>query len=162
DGQGGRRFVDVTSQAGLASHADWRSRPNFSTSAAFLDYNNDGLLDLFVCSYVRIDMDHYPLCQSRQGRRASCPPAHFEGTRCLLYRNNGNKTFTDVSREAGIDSSNAKALGVVALDLDDDGRIDIFVANDGVPNFLFRNLGNGCFESIGAAGGCAVNSAGAP
>jgi hypothetical protein len=79
-----------------------------------------------------------------------------------LYRNNGNLTFTDVSHEAGIDQPNAKALGVVALDLDDDGLVDIFVANDQVPNFLFRNLGNGRFESLGPSSGCAVNLQGNP
>src|SRR5437016_3712817 len=140
DGKGGRRFVDITAAAGLATHPDWKDRPNFSTSAAFLDFNNDGYLDLFVCSYVKIDVDHYPKCVStRSGRRFSCPPNLFKSTRCLLYRNNRNGTFTDVSHEAGIDDPNAKALGVVALDLDDDGRIDVFVANDGMPNFLFRN-----------------------
>jgi enediyne biosynthesis protein E4 len=162
DGQGGRKFVDITASAGLADHPDWHTRPNFSTSAAFLDYNNDGLLDLFVCSYVHIDMAHYPPCFGANGRRGPCPPSRFEGTHCLLYRNNGNGTFTDVSTEAGIDKAIGKALGVVALDLDDDGLIDIFVANDTVPNFLFHNLGHGRFESIGPMGGCAVNLAGTP
>src|SRR5436190_443504 len=162
DGRGGRRFVDITAAAGLATHPDWKDRPNFSTSAAFLDFDNDGYLDLFVCSYVKIDVDHYPKCVStRSGRRFSCPPNLFKSTHCLLYRNNRNGTFTDVSHEAGIDDPNAKALGVVALDLDDDGRIDLFVANDGMPNFLFRNLGNGRFESIGPRSGCAVNLVGA-
>ena len=162
DSKGGRRFVDITAQAGLASHPDWEHRPNFSTSAAFLDFNNDGYLDLFVCSYVKVDLDRYPQCiSSRSGRRFSCPPNLFESTRCLLYRNNGNGTFTEVGHKAGIDDPNAKALGVVALDFDDDGRIDLFVANDGLPNFLFRNLGNGRFESIGPRSGCAVNLVGA-
>jgi hypothetical protein len=161
DGKGGRRFEDITSKAGMSSHPDWKDRPNFSTSAAFLDFDNDGLLDLFVCSYAKVDLDHYPRCIStHSGRRFSCPPTLFEGTRCLLYRNNGNGTFTEVGHEAGIDDTNAKALGVVTLDLDDDGRIDIFVANDGMPNFLFRNLGQGKFESIGPRSGCAVNLVG--
>src|SRR5262249_28742019 len=81
-------------------------------------------------------------------------------TPCLLYRNNRDGTFTDVSRTAGVDLPTAKALGVVALDLDDDGRIDLFVANDSVPNFLFRNRGDGRFEPLGLASGCAVNLAG--
>jgi hypothetical protein len=156
----GRHFVDITAAAGLATHPDWQSRPNFSTSAAFLDYNNDGFLDLFVCSYVKVDLDHYPECKSsRSGNRYSCQPSLFEPTRCLLYRNNGNGTFTDVSHEAGIDDPNAKALGVVALDLDGDGRIDLFVANDGMPNFLFLNRG-GHFESAGPVSGCTVNADG--
>jgi hypothetical protein len=163
DGKGGRRFVDATTQAGLGDHPDWHTRPNYSTSAAFLDYNNDGFLDLFVCSYVRIDMQHYPECLGPAGRRRGpCPPSRFEGTHSVLYRNNGNGTFTDVSKEAGIDQVTGKALGVVCLDLDGDGLTDIFVACDGVPNFLFRNLGNGTFESIGPMSGCAVNLAGTP
>jgi hypothetical protein len=163
DGKGGRRFEDITARAGLASHPDWQTRPNFSTSAAFLDYNGDGLLDLFVCSYVKIDLANYPECHNRaHTRRGPCPPSQFEGTHCVLYRNNGNGTFTDVSHEAGIDQPFGKALGVVALDLDDDGHTDIFVANDTVPNFLFHNLGNGRFESIGSVSGCAVNLAGTP
>jgi hypothetical protein len=162
DGKGGRRFEDVTAKAGLAEHPDWKTRPNFSTSAAFLDYNNDGRLDLFVCSYVKIDLAHYPICKNSRGTVGPCPPREFEGTRCVLYRNNADGTFTDVSHEAGIDAPGGKALGVVALDLDDDGLVDIFVANDTVPNFLFRNLGNGRFESLGPMSGAAVNLAGTP
>jgi enediyne biosynthesis protein E4 len=158
----GRRFVDVTARAGLADHSDWHDRPNYSTSAAFLDFDNDGLLDLFVCSYVRIDLEHYPECRDRKGKRDACPPTAFMPTRCVLYRNNGDGTFTDVSREAGVDEMKAKALGVVALDLDDDGLVDIFVANDSVPNFFFRNLGGGRFESAGLLRGCGVNGAGNP
>jgi hypothetical protein len=161
DGKGGRRFRDITKAAGLADHPDWHTRPNWSTSAAFLDYDNDGRLDLFVCSYVAVDLAHYPDCRSsRSGHRFSCQPSRFAPTRCLLYRNNGDGTFTDVSKQAGIDDPGAKALGVVALDLDADGKIDLFVANDGMPNFLFRNLGKGHFESLGPTSGCAVNLAG--
>jgi hypothetical protein len=161
DGRGGRRFVDITARAGMADHPDWKTRLNFSTSAAFLDYNNDGRLDLFVCSYANIDPAHYPTCISpKSGKRYSCHPTLFEPTRCILYRNNGDGSFTDVSKEAGIDEPNAKALGVVALDLDDDGKTDIFVANDNMPNFLFHNLGNGRFQSMGPMSGCVVNLAG--
>jgi hypothetical protein len=162
DGKGGRKFVDVTAGAGLLDHPHWKEHANYSTSAAFLDYDGDGLLDLFVCSYVWVDrdLDRYPECRDRKHRRDACPPNAFRPTRCLLYRNNGDGTFTDVSHEAGIDEPRAKALGVVALDLDGDGLIDLFVANDGMPNFLFRNLGNGKFESIGLVSGCAVNLAG--
>lgn len=161
-GKTGRRFEDITTRAGLGDHPDWKSRPNWSTSAAFLDYDNDGKLDLFVCSYVKVDVAHYPECLHRDGRRGPCSPHKFEPTRCLLYRNQGDGTFADVSRAAGIDEPTAKALGVVALDLDDDGHIDIFVANDGVPNFLFRNKGNGTFESVALVSGCAVNLVGTP
>src|SRR5262249_7727507 len=137
---------------------------NYSTSAAFLDYDNDGRLDLFVCSYVWVNpgLANYPDCRDRKGQRDACAPAAFRGTRCTLYRNMGNGTFRDVTREAGLDKPTAKALGVVALDLDDDGRIDIFVANDSCPNFLFHNLGGGKFEEVALLSGCAVNLAGNP
>jgi hypothetical protein len=159
---GSRRFVDVSAAAGLADHPDWQGRPNYSSSAAFLDFDNDGRLDLFVCGYLTIDLANYPECRDRRGRRDACPPSSFAATRCLLYRNNGDGTFTEVSQAAGVDAPTAKALGVIALDLDDDGRIDLFVANDSVPNFLFRNRGEGRFEPLGLASGCAVNLAGAP
>ncbi len=163
DGKGGRKFEDITGPVGLGSHPDWKTRPNWSTSAAFLDFDNDGLLDLFVCSYVHVDLDHYPECiQASTQRRAACPPQRFAGTKCILYRNLGNGTFADATVSAGVDQPNAKSLGVVALDLDDDGKIDLFVANDGVPNFLFRNLGGGKFERLGPASGCAVNGVGNP
>lgn len=164
DGNGGRRFEDITARAGIGSHPDWTTRPNFSTSAAFLDYNADGLLDLFVCSYVKVDLKNYPKCfdPSQPDRRDICRPTAFAPTTCVLYRNNGNGTFTDVSKEAGIAVPQAKALGVAALDLDDDGLIDIFVANDGVPNFLFRNLGGGRFQALGASCGALVNVEGLP
>jgi hypothetical protein len=163
DGKGGRTFKDITAQAGMLNHPDWRDRPNFSTSAAFLDYNNDGYLDLFVCSYVKIDMEHYPDCRAPDGRRGPCPPSKFEPTHCVLYRNNGDGTFTDVSVEAGITKVAGKALGVVALNLNDENdRIltDLFVANDTENNFLFRNLGNGKFEETAILSGCAVSGAG--
>jgi hypothetical protein len=170
DGKGGRRFVDISAQAGVATHPDWSTRPNFSTSAAFLDYDNDGYLDLFVCSYVKVDVDHYPDCKDPLGVRDICHPGQFESTRCVLYHNNRNGTFTDVSKGSGIaypekdpnGKPTAKALGVVALDLFGDGRTDLFVANDGVPNFLFRNLGNGRFEPAGPSCGCLVNLNGEP
>ncbi|QEL13516.1 CRTAC1 family protein [Limnoglobus roseus] len=163
DGKGGRKFENVTARAGMATHPDWADRPNWSTSAAFLDYDNDGLLDLFVCSYVRIDLAKYPDCvQAATQKHTPCPPLRFAGTVCVLYRNRGDGTFADATKEAGVNAPNAKSLGVVALDLDDDGRIDIFVANDGVPNFLFRNLGQGKFESLGPACGCLVNGVGNP
>jgi hypothetical protein len=163
DGKGGRKFENITISSGLGDHPDWKDRPNWSTSAAFLDYDNDGLLDLFVCSYVKVDVTHYPECvQASTKRRAACPPQRFEGTRCVLYRNLGGGKFVDVTHAAGVDQPNAKSLGVVALDLDDDGLIDIFVANDGVPNFLFRNRGGGKFEQLGPSCGCIVNALGNP
>src|SRR5439155_3681170 len=135
-------------------------RPNFSTSAAFFDFNNDGLLDLFVCSYVKVDVNAYPRCVSaKSGKRYTCQPSLFESTRSVLYRNNGDGTFTDVTREAGVDDPGGKALGVVALDFDDDGLPDLFVANVGVPNFFFRYLCNGKFASLGPLRCCIFNIA---
>lgn len=162
DGTGGRRFEDRTAAAGLAGHPDRAGHENYSTSAAFLDYDNDGRLDLFVCSYVRVNkgLADYPVCRDRKGRPDACAPDAFEPTRCVLYHNDGNGAFSDATRAAGVDVPRAKALGVVALDLDDDGRIDLFVANDGMPNFFFRNLGTGRFEEVALRNGCALNGAG--
>ena len=152
--EAGQRFVDITTEAGLAAPPVGRTGPNWATSAAFLDHDGDGFLDLFVCNYVEVDLEHYPVC------KPFCSPHEFKASACSLYKNQGNGTFADVSHEAGVDQPEAKALGVVALDLDDDGRTDLFVANDEMPNFLFRNLGNGRFESQGLIGGCAVNASG--
>ncbi len=162
DGKGGRRFEDRTAAAGLNSHPDWANHENYSTSAAFLDYDNDGRLDLFVCSYVHVNkgLANYPVCRDRKGRPDACAPEVFAPTRCVLYHNDGNGTFSDATKAAGVDVPQAKALGVVALDLDDDGRIDLFVANDGMPNFFFRNLGGGRFEEVALRNGCALNAAG--
>ncbi|HEV3115987.1 MAG TPA: CRTAC1 family protein, partial [Gemmataceae bacterium] len=111
-------------------------------------------------------LTQYPECRNSKGKRGPCPPAQFEGTDCVLYRNNGNGTFTNVSKEAGIvHDVKGKALGVVALNLDDEGGrrlTDIFVACDTVPNFLFKNLGDGKFEALSAACGCLVNADGTP
>ena len=152
--EAGVRFVEVAAEAGLASPPVGRKGPNWATSAAFLDYDADGLLDLFICNYVEVDPANYPTCKT------FCSPHEFQASTCSLYRNRGDGTFADVSREAGVDAPEAKALGVVALDLDEDGRTDIFVANDEMPNFYFRNLGDGRFESQGIVGGCALNSSG--
>jgi len=158
--EGGERFVEVAAEAGLAAPTAGRDGPNWGTSVAFLDFDGDGFLDLFVGNYVEVDPDRYPVCMnSAKTQRLLCPPEQFPPSRCALYRNRGDGTFEDVSARAGIDLPESKALGVVTLDFDDDGRTDIFVANDGVPNFLFRNLGGGKFESVGLSSGCAVNSA---
>ena len=158
------RFREVTATAGVGGiPSQW------STSCAFVDYDNDGLLDLFVCNYVKWSME-VDLAQDFQllgVGRAYGPPLYFEGTHCYLYHNNGDGTFTDVSAQAGIQVKNpatgvpaGKSLGVVPVDLDGDGLIDFVVANDTVPNFVFHNLGHGRFEEIGAASGIAYDSAG--
>src|SRR5206468_3029917 len=85
DGKGGRCFKNITARAGLAGHPDWKNHPNYGTSAAFFDYDNDGLLDLFVCHYVKIDLQNYPKCLDKFGNPDTCPPKAFDGTRCYLF-----------------------------------------------------------------------------
>jgi hypothetical protein len=166
---GRHRFVDVTGRAGdlgrptswpaVAGQAflDWDRPIAFPSSAAFVDYDKDGLLDLFVCNYVKWS-PRYDLAQafSLQGLgRAYGPPQRFEGTHCQLFHNQGDGTFKDVTRPAGIEVNGSfgmpvgKALGAVAADLDEDGWPDIVVANDTARNFLFRNKGDGTFEECG-------------
>ena len=163
----GGTFREVTDRAGVAG-----DRAEWSTSAGFFDYDNDGRLDLIVCNYVRwspeIDLAvDYRLTGIG---RAYGPPTNFGGTHLYLYRNNGDGTFTDVSEPAGIRITNpdtgvpvAKALGVAIVDLDDDGYLDLFVANDTVRNFLFRNNGNPSapgFDEVGAPAGVAYDGSG--
>ena len=164
DGPGTPRFTDVTADAGVAGRPD-----EWSTSSGFFDYDNDGDLDLFVCNYVRWSREiDFAVDYRLVGiGRAYGPPTNFEGAHPYLYRNNGDGTFTDVSAEVGIQIANpstgfpvAKALAVVMVDLDRDGDVDLFVANDTVRNFLFRNNGDGTFEEVGAASGVAYDSMG--
>jgi hypothetical protein len=151
---GGGKFADVTEQAGVAGDAR-----RWSTAAGFLDYNNDGHLDLFVGNYVDWsealddELDHDLL-----GVRDYLAPWNFQGTHSYLYRGNGDGTFTDVSAQAGIQVMNpaanvpkGKALGLVICDLDEDGWQDIIVANDLVQTFLFHNQRDGTFKEIGEA-----------
>jgi hypothetical protein len=157
DGQGGRRFRDVTQEAGVALDG-WCS------SCAFGDIHGRGFLDLFVCRYVDIDLKNYPYCGNKNHDppiRFTCGPREFAGTSSVLFRNNGDGTFTNVSTEAGLETV-GKALGVIILDLDGDGKSDIFVGNDEMPNFHYRNLGNGKLESCGIWSGTAVNWQGNP
>jgi hypothetical protein len=156
---GNGTFTDVTQKAGV-------SDPRFSTGAAFLDYDNDGKLDLFVTNYVGFDMNNLPTfgegptCQFK-GVPVQCGPRGLPGAGDSLFHNNGDGTFTDVSKKAGVaDSRGYYGLDVVSSDLDGDGWIDIFVANDSTPNFLYHNNGNGTFSEIGFESGTALDKNG--
>ena len=157
----GGSFSEVTERAGVAG-----GRDSWSTSAAFFDYDNDGDLDLFSANYVKwsktIDLElDYRLTGIG---RAYGPPANYAGTHSYLYRNDGEGRFTDVSREAGIQVTNpatgdpmGKGLGVVPVDIDLDGYIDLIVANDTVQNFFFHNQGDGTFDEAGVISGLAFD-----
>jgi enediyne biosynthesis protein E4 len=128
-------FTDVTEKAGLAT-------PGWTTSAVWFDYDNDGRLDLFVCSFVDYGGKQKLACGDNQlGNHYYCIPRAFHGTSSFLYHNNGDGTFSEVSKGTDIARSIGKALGVVATDINNDGRMDLFVANDTVQNFLFVNRG---------------------
>jgi enediyne biosynthesis protein E4 len=162
--EGHGKFRDVTAEAGVGgSGADW------STSATWVDYDNDGMLDLFVCNYVRWSKEIDMAVGSKLVGvgRAYGQPKNFQGAFCYLYHNEGNGRFRDVSAQAGIQVRNpdtgvpmGKALGVVPLDIDGDGRMDLMVANDGVQNFLFHNQGDGTFKEIGAMCGVGFDNYG--
>ena len=153
---GNGTFTDVTDKAGVAS-SGW------STCATWFDFDNDGKLDLFVSSFVFYDKSQNPLCtDATLQRRYYCVPRLFKPTPSRLYRNNGNGAFTDVSRESGIADHPGKSFGAVATDVNNDNLMDLFVANDTMPNFLFVNKGGGKFEEVGLAAGVAYGEAGRP
>ena len=152
-------FTDVTDKAGVGD-------PRWSTGAAFFDYDGDGRLDLFVSNYVDFDINHLPefgkgrTCQYK-GVPVQCGPRGLPGAGDSLYHNNGDGTFTDVSKKAGVNDPNGYyGLGVIASDFDGDGLADIYVANDSTPNFLYHNNGDGTFKEIGFPSGTAVNDNG--
>ena len=153
--EGDGTFRDDTDQAGLTVPRT----PYFSTSAAFLDYDRDGHLDLYVTAYVEFTFENNRRC-SRDGIQSYCGPDIYEGVSDLLYRNNGDGTFTDVSAEAGIANPQGKGLGVVCGDYDGDGWTDIFVANDLTPDFLYRNNGDGTFTDQALLAGVAYGEDG--
>jgi hypothetical protein len=156
---GNGTFTDVTDKAGVSDR-------RWSTGASFLDYDRDGDLDLFVSNYVDFDVNNLPefgqgqTCQYKS-IPVQCGPRGLKGAGDSLFRNNGNGMFTDVSKAAGVsDPDGFYGLGVVTSDFDDDGWIDIFVANDSTPNFHYRNNGDGTFKEIGFNAGTAVNENG--
>lgn len=149
-------FTDVTEKAGVTA-------PGWSTCATWFDYDNDNKLDLFVSSFVFYDKTQNPLCTDPTlQRRYYCVPRLFKPTPSRLFRNAGDGTFQDVSRESGIADHPGKSFGAVATDVNNDGLMDLFVANDTMPNFLFLNKGKGKFEEIGLAAGVAYGEAGRP
>ena len=149
-------FTDVTRKAGLET-------PGWTTSAVWFDYDNDGKLDLFVCSFVLYGPADRRSCGSNQlGKRYYCIPRFFKPTASFLYHNNGDGTFTAAQAGTDIARSLGKALGVVATDINNDGRMDLFVANDTVQNFLFANRGGGKWEEIALAAEVAFSDSGQP
>jgi hypothetical protein len=148
-------FTDVTAKAGVAA-------PGWATSAVWFDYDNDGRLDLFVCRFVEFDKSKNQYCGDG-ALRWYCMPTVYKGAPCWLFHNNGNGSFTDVSREAGIGRTLAKAWGVVAADINNDGWMDLFVANDKVANFLLvnRRAARGRrFDDVALLAGVAYNDMG--
>lgn len=145
-------FTDVTEKAGVGG-SGW------STSAAWVDLDNDGLLDLVVTRYVTWDWEDVYCGERREGYRGICHPDVFPPITMLVYHNDGNGRFTEVSHKLGLDKP-AKALGIAIADYDHDGRMDIFVANDSMPEFLFHQKADGTFEEVGLESEVAVNSEG--
>jgi hypothetical protein len=147
-------FTDVTKRAGVGA-SGW------SASAGFFDYDNDGALDLFVTRYVNWTFQTNRYCgEQKPGLRAYCHPDNYEGVSNILYHNNGDGTFTDVSVKGGIADSNGKGLGVTFADYDHDGFMDVYVANDSVQSFLYHNNGNGTFTEVGLIAGVGFNEDG--
>jgi hypothetical protein len=120
-----------------------RSACRFSTSALWFDFDRDGLLDLFVCNYVKWSAEHDVFCSLDGKAKSYCTPEAYRGETCWLFHNRGNGTFEDVTATCGIFDSSSKSLGVAMIDDDQDGWIDLVVANDTQPNKLYRNLRNG-------------------
>ncbi|MBI1930656.1 CRTAC1 family protein [Candidatus Poribacteria bacterium] len=147
-------FTDVTQHAGVDGGDKW------SSSCAFVDYDHDGNLDLYVVNYLDYDIAKDGEWYDSRHQRVYGGPLKYEGISDTLYRNNGDGTFTDVSSRVGVYNENGKGLGVTCGDYDNDGRIDIYVANDTTPNFLYRNMGDGTFIEIGLLAGAAYDEDG--
>ncbi|MGD0007343.1 MAG: CRTAC1 family protein [Terriglobia bacterium] len=148
---GNGTFTDVTEQAGVGG-SGW------STSAAWVDLDNDGLLDLVVLRYVQWDFEDR-LCMVNGTIRTYCRPDSFQPIAPLVYHNNGDGTFTEVSRQIGLDKP-GKGLGIAIADYDRDGHVDVYVANDSMPGFLYHNKGNGTFEEVALLAGVGVTDSG--
>ena len=156
--RGGDRFADATQAAGVGGD-------QYSASAAFFDYDRDGDLDLYVANYVVFDAERLPakpkLCTFFSGLRVYCGPKGLVGAPDVLYRNEGDGAFTDVTQASGVAAANRYyGLGVVPTDYDSDGDSDLFVANDETPNVLFQNQGDGTFQDVALIAGVAYNGDG--
>jgi enediyne biosynthesis protein E4 len=152
-------FTDMTAKAGVAGGV-LDGKKMWTVSAGWFDYNNDGLLDLFLSNYCKWEVNKDPVCLSGGKLRAYCHPNQYESLPNTLYRNNGDGTFTDVSVETGISKHKGKGMGVVFNDYDGDGFTDVFVANDNAPNMLFHNLGGKRFEEVALDAGVAYTETG--
>lgn len=151
--QGNGTFVDVTARAGVAD-------PGFSTSAVWFDYDNDGKLDLFVAHYVDWSIQGDRYCSLDGKNKSYCTPQTYKGQSSTLFHNKGNGVFENVTRHAGLYDPKGKSLGIALLDCDNDGWLDLFVANDTEPNKLYRNNHDGTFSDIGLAAGVAYGESG--
>ena len=147
-------FIDVTKPSGLLG------KHGFSTSALWFDYDRDGLLDLFVCNYVRWSPEHDVFCSLDGTHKSYCTPEAYRGDTCWLFHNRGNGTFEDVTATSGIFDSSSKSLGMAMFDYDQDGWPDLLVANDTQPNKLYKNLRNGKFKDVGVEAGLAFSNEG--
>ena len=147
-------FTDVTDRAGVGGGV-LDGKKMWSVSGLWVDYNNDGLLDLFVSNYCKWEVNKDPFCGPKPEQRSYCHPKNYAPLPNTLYRNNGDGTFTDVSAETGINRVRGKGMGAVMADYDGDGFPDIFVANDTMPNFLFHNIGGKKFEEVALENGVA-------
>ncbi len=152
--RGDGTFEDVTAKAGIA-------QPEWSIGAGWFDFDKDGDLDLFIVNYVVWEPEKEIFCgDQKAGYRAYCHPKYYVSLPNTLYRNNGDGTFTDVSKNSGVGALPGKGMAVLFADLDGDSWPDAFVTNDTTPNFLFRNRGDGTFEEIGVAAGVGMNEDG--
>jgi enediyne biosynthesis protein E4 len=152
-------FTDVTDKAGVGTPT-YKGQKMWSAAAGWVDYNNDGKLDLFVSNYCKWEVNKDPVCLSGGRLRAYCHPKFYEPLPSTLYRNNGDGTFTDVSEETGISKHLSKGMGIGFNDYDGDGFTDIFVANDNMPNALFHNLKGKAFEEVAMDAGVAYSENG--
>ena len=147
-------FADLTKSSGLGG------RQGFSTSALWFDFDGDGLLDLFVCNYVKWSPEHDVFCSLDGKHKSYCTPEAYRGETCWLFHNRGDGRFEDVTASSGIFDSSSKSLGVAMFDYDRDGWPDLLVANDTQPNKLYRNLHNGTFKDVAVEAGLAFSAEG--